>query len=96
MNMIGHDDVSPNSPAMTAVIRSPLVHKNAGCFVLSKNRLSVIDARGDIIEWKIDPNAFESSQMLVHIAFVAERVNLGESQKLPRTSSTRSAPAATT
>ena len=63
---------------------------------MSEDSLSVTDARGDVIDRKIDPNAFESPQVLVHIALVAERVDLGESQKLPRTSLPRSASAATT
>ena len=66
VNMIGHDDISPNSPAMTSVSGPPLVHENSGCVVLSKNGLSVTDARGDVIDRKIDPDAFEPSQMFMH------------------------------
>jgi len=61
MNMIGHDDILPNSPAMTSVSRAPFFHENLSRFVLSKNRLSVADSRGDVIDRKIDPNAFEPS-----------------------------------
>ena len=64
--MIGHDDISPNSPAMTAASRAPFFHENLSRFVLSKNRLSVTDARGDVIDRKIDPNAFEPLQMFMH------------------------------
>jgi hypothetical protein len=64
--MIGHDDISPNNPAMTAASRAPFFHENLSRFVLSKNILSVTDARGDVIDRKIDPNAFEPSQMFMH------------------------------
>jgi hypothetical protein len=66
MNMIGHDDISPNNAAMTSVSGPPLFHENSGCVVLSKNSRSVTDARGDVIDRKIDPNAFEPSQMFMH------------------------------
>ena len=66
MNMVRHDDIAPNSPAMTSVSRPPLFHENSGCVVLSKNSLSVTDARGDVIDRKLDPNAFEPSQMFMH------------------------------
>ena len=65
--MIGQNDISPNSPAMTTASRSPFFHKNLSRFISSKNRLSVTDARGDVIDRKIDPNAFEPSQMFTHI-----------------------------
>ena len=95
--MIGHDDISPNSPAMASVSRAPFFHENSGCFVLSKNGLPVTDARSDVIDRKIDPNAFEPSQMFMHSRmFVAEGVELGEPKDLPRAQSPRSAPAATT
>jgi len=61
MNMIGHNDVSPNSPAVTSASRAPLFHENSGYFVLSKNTLSVTDACGDVIDRKIDPNALKAS-----------------------------------
>src|SRR5262249_18736699 len=82
-------------PAMTCVSSAPFLCENAGCFVLGKNRLSVMDARGDVVDRKIDPNALQSPEMLVHIAFVAEGADLGEPKKLPRKWPPRSAPAAT-
>jgi hypothetical protein len=95
--MIGHDDISPNSPAMASVSRAPFFHENSGCFVSSENSLSTIDARSDVIDREIDPNAFEPSQMFMHSRmFVAEGVELGEPKDLPRAQSSRSAPAATT
>ena len=84
MNMIGHNDVSPNSPAMTRVSRAPLLCKNSGYVALSKNMLSVTDACGDVIDRKINPNALQSPQMFVHVAFVAKGVDLGEPRKPPR------------
>ena len=95
MNMVGHDDVPAGHPAMTSMRRAPFLHENLSRFVLSKNRFSVTDARGDVIDRKVDPNAFEAPEVLVHIAFVAEAVDLGEPKKLPRAQSPRSAPAAT-
>jgi hypothetical protein len=64
--MIGHDDISPNSPAMTGQRAAPFFHENLSRFVLSKNILSLTDARGDVIDRKIDPNALEPSQMFIH------------------------------
>ena len=64
--MIGQDDISSNSPAMTSMSRPPLFHENSGCVVLSKNRIPITDARGDVIDREIDPNAFEPSQMFTH------------------------------
>jgi len=96
VNMIGHDDISPNSPSMTFMSRPPLFLENSGCFVSSENSFSSIDARGDVIDRKIDPNAFKPSQMFMHSRmFVAEGVDLGEPKDLPRAQSPRSAPAAT-
>ena len=82
--MIGHDDISPNSPSMTFMSRPPLFLENSGCFVSSENSFSSIDARGDVIDRKIDPNAFKPSQMFMHSRmFVAEGVDLGEPKDLP-------------
>ena len=94
--MIGHDDISPNSPATTAASRAPFFYENLSRLVVSEDSLSVAGARGDVINRKIDPNPFETSQMFVHDVVVAEGVDLGEAKDLPRAQSPRSAPAATT
>ncbi len=60
---------------MTAASRAPFFHENLSRFVLSKNILSLTDARGDVIDRKIDPNAFEPSQMLLTQVFIAEDVH---------------------
>jgi hypothetical protein len=83
--MIGHDHIPANSPPMASVSCPPLLHENSTCFVLRKNSLSVLDARGDVVDRKIDPNALQSPQVLVHIALVAEGGDLGEPKKLRRT-----------
>ena len=93
MNMIGHDDITPNSPAVTRASGAPLLHENPDCFILSEDSLSVTDAGGDVVDRKIDPNTSEPSQMFMHIAFVAEGVDLGEPKRLLRTWPPRSAPA---
>ena len=68
MNMIWHDDISPHNSAMTSLSRPPLFHENLSRFVSGKDRLSVTDARCDVIDRKFDPNAFEAPKVLVHIA----------------------------
>ena len=70
VNMVGHDDVPAGQPAMTSMSRAPFLHENLSRFVLSKNRFSVTDARGDVIDRKADPNAFEAPEVLVHIALL--------------------------
>ena len=66
MNVIGLNDIAPNSPTMTMVSRAPFFNENLRHFVLSKNRLSVMDARSDVIDREIDPNAIEPAQMFMH------------------------------
>ena len=77
MNMIGHNDVPANSPTMSIMSRTPLLQENFGDVVASKNRLSIVSARCHKIDRSVDPNALQSSQMVVHIAVVAEGVDLG-------------------
>ena len=70
---------------MASVSCPPLLDENSSCFVLSKNSLSIMDARRDVVDRKIDPNAFESPQMFMHVDFIAEAVGLGEPKDLPLT-----------
>jgi len=57
---------------MMLVSRAPLFHENSGRFVLSKNSLSVTDAPGDVIDRKIDPNAFEPAKGFMHSRVCSE------------------------
>jgi hypothetical protein len=61
---------------MTSVSCPPFLYQNSGRLGLSKNPLSVTDTCGDVIDRKIDPNALQSPEVLVHIALVAEGADL--------------------
>jgi len=77
MNVVGHDDVSANSPSMSFVSRAPFINKNFGDLVGSKKLPTIFGARCDEINWSINPNAPKSSQVLMHTGVGAEGGDLG-------------------
>ncbi len=56
MNVIRHNDITANSPAMPAIGRAPFADQNFGDFAASKKRLSIASARRHKINRGIDPN----------------------------------------
>src|SRR5436189_6442692 len=78
MNVIGHDHITANGPAMATMCRAPFVDQNARDLVASENLSSIFCAHCHKINWSINPNAFQRPQMFVHLALVAEGVDLGQ------------------
>ena len=56
MNVIWHDDVTTNSPAMLAMGDASFVDQNFGDLVSSEDLPAIICAHCDKINWRIDPN----------------------------------------
>ena len=77
MHVIGHNHVSANGPSMPFMSRTPFTNKDFRSIIVSKDFLSMLCARCDEINRSSDPNTFESPQMLMHAAVVAEGVDLG-------------------
>jgi hypothetical protein len=71
MNVVGHDDVSANSPSMPIMCRAPFISKNFGDIVGSKKLPAILYAGCHKINRRVDPNALQSSQVLVHLGVVA-------------------------
>jgi len=57
MDVVGHDDVSANSPSMSIMCRAPFISKNFGDLVGSKKLPTIFGARCYEINRRINPNA---------------------------------------
>jgi hypothetical protein len=68
MNVIWHDDVTANSPAMPAMGHAPFVDQSFGDIVSSKDLSPIIGAR--LNKWRIDRNTAWPLQMFVHNLFL--------------------------
>ena len=93
MYVIGHDDVSPNSPAMSFLGRTPFVDQNVCDLVASKKLPAIFRARRHKIHRGIYVDALQSSQVLVYCVVVAEGADHGNPRR--DHARPRSAPAAT-
>ena len=72
MNVVGHDDVSANSPSMPIMCRAPFINKNFGDFIGGKKFPAILRARCYEIDRCINPNALQPAQVFVHIFVVAD------------------------
>jgi len=66
MHMVRHDDVTTNRPTMTFARAFPFVDQHAGGGFMYENISPVSCAGCDEINWGLDPNTIETTQMLVH------------------------------
>ena len=66
MHVIRHDHIPTHSPAMTISRRKPFAGQNVRNFNSRENSVSIFRARRYEVNWLIDPNTFEPSQMLMH------------------------------
>lgn len=64
--MVRHDDVTTNRPTMTFARAFPFVdHHTSGSF-MGENISPISYAGCDEIDWGLNPNTIETTQMLVH------------------------------
>jgi len=87
MHMVGHYDVPAKRPTVSIRSCAPFVDENFGNIIASEKWLSITSARCNKINWRIDPDALESSQVLVHKVVVAEGVDVGNLTTVSRTRS---------
>jgi len=77
MYVIGQNHIPPDGPAMSIMSRVPFINKYSGEIVASENFPAILGARCHKINRRINPNAPEPSQMLVHCVVVAAGGDLG-------------------
>src|SRR6266566_5704504 len=66
VHMIRHDDITPDRPAVVFACPLPFVDQNLYHFFRDKNRPPFESARGNEINRRIDPDALEPAEMLMH------------------------------
>jgi hypothetical protein len=66
MDMIRHDHVTANCPAMTLVCRAPFVDQNSCDSLRRENCLPTISTRRDEIDRVLNPDPLQSFEVLVH------------------------------
>ena len=66
MHMVRHDDVTTNRPMMTFARVFPFVNQHTGGGFICKNSTPIFCANCDEIDWGLNPNTIETTQMLVH------------------------------
>jgi len=66
MHMIRHDDVTTDRPTMTFARAFPFVEQHTGGSFMCENISPISCAGGDEIDWGLNPNTIETTQMLVH------------------------------
>jgi hypothetical protein len=66
VNMIRHDHVPTNGPAVTLTRRGTLADQDHCDFSARENCFPLISARGDKVDWVVDPNSLKPLKMLVH------------------------------
>jgi len=66
MHMIRHDHISTHGLAMSFMRGSPFLNENLRCAIARENRPAVLRASCDEINRRINPDALQSPQMLMH------------------------------
>jgi hypothetical protein len=66
MDMIRHDYITANYPAMTLARRAPFLGQGLCYFFAREDCTSSISARCDEVDWVLDPDPLKSPQMLTH------------------------------
>ena len=77
MDMIRHYDVPTNCPAVPQVCVTPFFDQNMGDMMMCQDPSATHRARCNKINGRIDPDALQASQMLVHCVVVTECVEFG-------------------
>ena len=80
MHMIRHYDVPTNCSAVPLVCVTPFFDQNMCDAIMCQDLSPTHRARCNKINGRIDPDALQASQMLVHCFVVAERVELGNAR----------------
>ena len=66
MHMVRHDDVTTNRPTMTFARVFPFIDQHAGGGFMCENISPISCADCDEINWGLNANTIETTQMLVH------------------------------
>jgi len=82
MNMIWHDHVASDGPAVSFSRDRPFIDQDPGDLGLSKDRTTVFRARRDKVQGRINPDPAEAAQVSVgaHALIVAGAGDSGQAR----------------
>lgn len=69
MNMIRHDDIAPDHPAVAPARNAPFPNEDLGRLMAGKSRVATISACSDEVDWVVEPDPLQPGEMAVHIGF---------------------------